>query len=406
MAPFLCTIFLLDLSSLATTANFNQVFKWDELDYEWPSDANRTKALEDGNFKPKNIEPRFMAVHGTRIVLSLYKHHISIPASLVSLPMSSSASSAPPKLTPFPSWDMHEKGGCNKIEEVTGLQVDSVGRLWVLDNGSENCNAKLWKIDLANNNHIKLIHRFPFQKWMHDLVLDETPNETLAYITRGVEQNIVVFSLERNKSWFVDTPGIKAYSIALSPNNKDEEARQLYLGEWNFNELNSISVAALRNGTRIANSKLIGKWTAISSYRMLIDNQGTMYAAFQGNNFIYSWKTSQPFEEQRFHEVAGLDTGLPFTLALDQNGTLWMTVFDDKRKPRYMLLKAASVFLSDHPTFKVSGFNSTSFAINGGEPQRRILINSSVFFVLLFAMAISYCYSFTSAGLGIFFAVK
>ncbi|CAB3380746.1 Hypothetical predicted protein [Cloeon dipterum] len=336
MNPFLCAIFLLGLSSLASAANFTQVFEWNNLDYEWPSDARRAQALENGTFKAENISPLYMAVYGSRLFLSLEKN-IGIPVTLVSLP-TNSASTAPPKLTPFPSFDMHGNGNCDKIEWARGLKVDSVGRLWMLDRGSDNCQSKIWTIDLINNDHTKLIHRFSFNDWIHDLVLEETPNGTFAYISRWYRTHIVVFSLERNQSWVVDTLGIQFYSIALPP--KDQEPRQLYLGKFYSNELYSIPVAALHNGTLTANPKLIRKWTAIDSYSMLMDNHGTMYAAFWSKNYISSWNSSQPFEEQRFHEVAGLSSPWPFTFALDQSGNFWITVNDRSKMPRLRLLKA------------------------------------------------------------------
>ncbi|XP_065336029.1 protein yellow-like [Cloeon dipterum] len=377
MTPSIFAIFMLGLSSVATAANFTLVYEWsDEWDYEWPSEATRTQALQNVTLKPEHIEPRFMAVYGTMIFLSLWNYD-GIPVTLVSLP-TSSASSAPPKLTPFPSWDMHGNGDCNKIEEATGLDVDSVGRLWVLDNGSDNCYAKLWTIDLSNNDQTKIIHVFPFRKSMHDLVLDETPNETLAYIAWWRERKIVVFSLERNESWILDTPGIRVMSIALSPM---EEARQLYVSNWSSNEVYSISVDALRNGTQTANPELIGNWTTSKKpYRMLMDNQGTMYAAFWWKNYTSSWNSSQPFQEQRFYQAAIPNTGLPFTFALDQNGNLWMMVFDVKTKPRHKLLKAAVGAKSY--TYEASP------GASGGEAQSRVLINSSVFFVFLLAIAI------------------
>ncbi|XP_065337016.1 protein yellow-like [Cloeon dipterum] len=338
MTPFLVPIFLLCLiSSLATAANFNLVYQWNELDYEWPSEASRTQAIENGTYKPQNIKVRFMAVFGTRIFLSLHFSN-GIPVTLVSL-STSSASSASPKLTPFPSWDMHGYGDCDKIEEATGLEVDSSGMLWVLDEGSTNtnCTAKLW---IFNNNHTELIHRFSFRFYVNDLVLDETRNGTRAYISRRRQRHIVVFSLDRNQSWMVETPGIEVLSIALSPKSK-EEPKQLYLSKWNSNELYSISVDALRKGTPTANPKLIGKWTATDSYRMLMDNHGTLHAAFWGKNYINSWNTSQPFEEQRFHEVTVRILYWPFTFGLDQSETLWMTVFDAESVQKLRLFKAA-----------------------------------------------------------------
>ncbi|XP_065333247.1 protein yellow-like [Cloeon dipterum] len=334
MAPFLVAIFLLGLSSLTTGANFNQVFQWDELDYEWPSEAKRTQALENGSFKPENMLPLYIALHGTRLFISLHKEN-GVPATLVSLP-TGSASSAPPKLTPFPSWDMHLNGtgNCSKIRFVEGLQVDSVGRLWALNLESPDCNTTLMIFNL-NTDEIELIHRFPSSEPINDFVIDETASGTFAYISRSGGQRIVVFSLERNESWTVDTPGIEESSAALSL--KEE---QLYLGNMDSKELFSIPVAALRNGTRTSNPKLIGKWTG-KPYKMLIDNHGTMYATFDRENYISSWITAQPFQEQRFHEVTGLNFSWPYTLALDQNGTLWVTVFDQNRKPKYRLLKAA-----------------------------------------------------------------
>ncbi|CAB3387295.1 Hypothetical predicted protein [Cloeon dipterum] len=382
MTPSLVAFFLLGISSLATAAKFTQVYQWNELDFEWPTEESRAQALKNGTFKPGNIDPHFMAVYGSRIFLSLDNTFAGIPASLVSLP-TSSASSAPPKLTPVPSWDIHGKeGDCDKIEKAKGIDVDSVGRLWLLDRGSFKCNIKLWTIDLSNNDQTKLIHHFPFHSLMHDLVVDETANGTFVYISRGGlldEEHIVVFSLERNESWIVHTPGINVFCIALSA-LKDQEPRQLYLGEWSSNELHSInSVATLRDGT--ANTELIGKLTA-HPYRILVDNHGTMLAAFFSVNYISSWNTSESFAEKRFHEVDVLNSGKSFTFALDQNGTLWMTVFDIVREPKYRLLKAAVGEKSFQATPELQ------VATVSGEVQSRKLMNSSVFFVFLLASAI------------------
>ncbi|XP_065336352.1 protein yellow-like [Cloeon dipterum] len=343
MSPFLCAISILGLSSLATAANFTQVFEWDEMDFEWPSVERRTQALEDGIYDAENILPLFMAVYGRRIFLSLEKYK-KIPVTLASLPTKSSAS---PKLTPFPSWDMHvyeNWENCNKIEEAKGLQVDSVGRLWVLDEGSSNsnCHAKLLIFDF-NSHQTKLIHHFSFRYPLHDLVLDETVDGTFAYITRGTENHIVVFSLESNKSWMVYTPRIEVHSLGLSP--KDQEPRKLYLSKYKSDNLYSISATDLRHETGTAHPELIGSWAGIPQ-RLLIDNNGTMYAAFHWRNYISSWNTSQPFHEQHFHEFSGQEPSA-FTLTLDENGTLWMTVYNSDKKPCYTLLKISDGAKSD-----------------------------------------------------------
>ncbi|CAB3379966.1 Hypothetical predicted protein [Cloeon dipterum] len=320
--------FLLALS-FSNAANFTTVYNWEQgMDYVWPSDAIRTKALADGTFQPEKIWSEYMAVHEKRLFLSLYKND-GIPVTLVFIP-TSSASSVSPKLTPFPSWHMHDKRNyCSTIQAAKGLEVDAIGRLWVLDDGSKDCGPKLRIFTLANDAQEHFMHEFSLtynQGYnLHDLVLDKTHNNGyFAYITRKGENHIVVFSLEKNESWTVNTLGIKFFSIAFSPKAKEKPA-QLYLSDYYSNKLCSFSVAILRNQNRdVSSLTLIGEWTK-RPYRMSTDSNGTMYAAFFAESYISTWKISQPFQEHRLYEVGALDNSLPFSFSLDSSGILWMT---------------------------------------------------------------------------------
>ncbi|XP_065334711.1 protein yellow-like [Cloeon dipterum] len=333
MAPFL-SIFLLGVFSLATAVNFTPVYESNELECDWPSEEIKTKALQENAFNPW---PLSSAVYESRLFLSLSDNEI-VPLTLVSIP-TNSVSTAHPKLTPFPSWDMHSDGSrdCNKIQFARGLEVDAIGRLWVLDEGTSSCNAKLWIFNLEKNDTLELVHQFSSPYFFHDLVLDETPDGYFAYISRYFRKHIVVFSLKKNQSWIVETPDTLWTAIALSP--KKGPARQVYLAKQNDNELHTISTALLRNETETAIPISIGTWTA-EPYRMLMDNLGTIYTAFESKNYTSSLNTSQPFQEQPLHGFADLDFTWPFTVALDQNGTLWMTVYNQKVNPKYRLLKA------------------------------------------------------------------
>ncbi|XP_065353819.1 protein yellow-like [Cloeon dipterum] len=269
-----------------------------------------------------------MAVFGERLFLSFYKDS-GIPATLVWLP-TSGTSTAPPTLAPFPSWELHKNDNCDSIQSAKGMETDTDGRLWVLDQGSKKCPGKLWLFDLLYNDTIERVHQFPArvispsfnERLLLDIVLDNSPDDNLAYITDSDSAHIIVYSRKRDKSWSVKTPGRKWYSLALSANR---EARRLYLGRYGSNELYSISVSELKNEGGSAAVKLIGEWTKFNLYRMVIDNANVLYAAFYRQNYLSKWNISEPFREQRFHEVGILDSGRPFTLALDTTNTLWMT---------------------------------------------------------------------------------
>ncbi|CAB3389010.1 Hypothetical predicted protein [Cloeon dipterum] len=373
MTPFYCFIVFLCLS-VANAVNFTPVYNWQNgMDYEWPTEASRKKALKDETFKPWNIEPRFMAVYKTRIFLSLNKN-AGIPVTLVSLP-TSSGSSAPPNLTAFPSWDKHDVGKlgryCTKIQAARGLEVDATGRLWVLDNGSNNCKTKLWIYNLEKNDELELEYKFSFHGSTNDLVLDQTLGGYVAYFARWREEQIVVFNLMAKQSWVLNTKGTKwDGSIALAPKNKP---RVLFISQINSPELYSNS------GT----IKPIGRWTA-SPTRMLIDSNGTVYAAFWSKPYISTWDTSQKFQEERFHtlEVGSRYSNWSFSLALDSSGILWMTELyqTGSSKPSYRLLKAEVGASSDFPpTSDVSTFPSTTEE----STNSALIIGSFAFFLVL-----------------------
>ncbi|CAB3366821.1 Hypothetical predicted protein [Cloeon dipterum] len=268
-----------------------------------------------------------MAVFGERLFLSLDNKNSVIPATLVWLPTSGS-STAPPKLAPFQSWHLHKKDDCNSIQKATGIETDTDGRLWVVDDGSMVCPGKLWVFDLLKNDKTERIHQFPdtVVSYSYDnrrlsyIVLDKTPNDYLAYITDAKSEHIIVYNRKMDKSW---------------------EARQLYLRRSYSNEQYSVSVSELKNEGGSVAVKFIGEWTA-RPYRMLIDSADVLYAAFYNQSYTSKWNISEPFSEQRFHEVGRLDAFWPSTFALDTNGNLWMTHSNKSGGGiRHKLLKAA-----------------------------------------------------------------
>ncbi|XP_065335039.1 protein yellow-like [Cloeon dipterum] len=344
MSPFFAAIFLLGLC-LANAVNLTYVYEWSQFDFIWPPAADTSNEQMKQNFNPDYVEPHFIAVFGERLFLSLDSFS-GIPASLVWLP-TSGMSTVRPKLSPFPSWHLHKKDKCDTIQWAYGLEVDTDGRLWVLDNGRGKCSKKLWIFDLLNNDTTERIHQFPDtvvsdseeDSYMSDIVLDKTPDDYLAYITAIGSQHIVVYSRKMDKSWTVKTPGRKWQCLALSPNR---EERKLYLARDGGKELYSVSVSELRNEGGSAAVKLISELTEFL-YIMLFDNADVMYAAYYGKNYVFTWNISEPFREQRFHEVKRQGASVPFTFALDTDGNLWITerYVTGIKNRHYKLLKAA-----------------------------------------------------------------
>ncbi|XP_065334460.1 protein yellow-like [Cloeon dipterum] len=337
MSALFAAIFLLGLC-LANAVNLTTVYEWDKFDF---ISNGQIKQI----FDPKNVYFRYMAVFGERLFLSLDREY-GIPATLVWLPTCGSTT-ASPKLSPFPSWDLHKKDDCDTIQFAKGMEMDPDGRLWVLDQGSSKCSSKIWIFDLINSDKTEIVHQFPdtvvspsFDKReLQDVVLEKTPDDYLAYIADSKYEHIVVYSRKMDKSWSVKTPG-KWVSLALSPKR---EARQLYLGSRFSSQLFSVSLSEMKNEGGSAGVYYIGEWTEFY-YRMLMDSANVLYAAFYNQNYVSKWNISEPFREQRLLEVGEREATWSFTFALDTSGNLWITNRNETRvgnKTRHQLLKAA-----------------------------------------------------------------
>ncbi|CAB3379954.1 Hypothetical predicted protein [Cloeon dipterum] len=327
LALLLCLVASIDASMLTT------IMEWDNFDITRPSEESNQDISE-------NIQPNFMAVFGERLFLSLQRLS-GISATLAWLPVFNASS----RLHPFPSWNLHNYGNCERIQTARGLEVDPFGRLWLLDDGSTTCPATLWIFNLIKNDTIELVYTFPDAVVSHDfgkrLLHDLVVLDSVAYITDVHSKHLVVFSLETKESWSVETQGKKFRAIALSP-----ESNLLFLARHNSREL--YSVAQFRAKDRNATLNLVGSWKA-EPYRMVIDGENVLFAAFHDRNYISTWNITEQFKERRLYEEFGIFSGQGslFCFALDSSGTFW-TLIDhgENKKPRFRLQKVAERIIS------------------------------------------------------------
>jgi len=216
---------------------------------------------------------------------------------------------------------------------VLGLEVDSHGRLWVVDAGRlftrqtqrrrdmDKCPAKLLLFDLNNNNSLLVSFEFPESVVSHnssllsDLVLDKTSDDWLAYISDSSNGAIVVFSLEKKKAWKAEHASMKpavpeheplplgrdlgVSGLALSP---IRDRTFLYFSTLSSNELFSVPVSELRAGSEALTVKSVGTRSA-PSRGMSMDNRGVMYFGLLGKQSVARWDTRNSFNEEVVFQV-------------------------------------------------------------------------------------------------------
>lgn len=91
-----------------TTGPFSTVYQWNLLDFEYPSEAERSEAISSEAFIKENNLPLGIDVWKDRIFVSMPRWKSGVPATLAWLPRKPENPS--PQLRPYPSWDWHTSG--------------------------------------------------------------------------------------------------------------------------------------------------------------------------------------------------------------------------------------------------------------------------------------------------------
>lgn len=91
-----------------TTGPFKTRYAWKQLDFKYPSEAERDIAISSGDFIPENNLPLGIEVWKNRLFVTMPKWKNGVPATLAVIPRDPLETS--PQLVPYPSWDWHTTG--------------------------------------------------------------------------------------------------------------------------------------------------------------------------------------------------------------------------------------------------------------------------------------------------------
>ncbi len=139
------------------------IFKWNTLDYDWSDKEHRSRYINESKYISTNSFVRDFKIWAQWAYLTVPRWKIGIPATLVRIPLATTFLPASPELQPYPTWSLQMLNDCFALQSVHTIDIDSEGKLWVLDSGlveelGENrsvCPPKLLVIDLQTNFIIK-----------------------------------------------------------------------------------------------------------------------------------------------------------------------------------------------------------------------------------------------------------
>lgn len=138
---------------------FREVFVWKKMDFIWPHDSDRARALDTSGFQPENCALHAVRAWGGSLLLTLPRWRRGVPVTLATI--EAGTPHPAPNLVPFPSWDMQTVGNCSAIQSAQAIDVTPQGRLWVVDGGraatldaplQDACPPKVLIFDLDSRN--------------------------------------------------------------------------------------------------------------------------------------------------------------------------------------------------------------------------------------------------------------
>jgi hypothetical protein len=338
--------------------NFTVVYEWFKLDYAWLDDTSKASALSSGRFVPEHNAPAGLSVFGSRVFVSVPRWLPGVPATLAWLPSTGSAS-ASPKLHPFPTWEMQQVRNCSALQSVMSMEVDSIGRLWVVDTGRvfhrasqqraeyASCPPKLVVFDLNDNNNIVFSYNFPDsvasknKSLLSDIVIDvsagrQSEEDWYAYISDAGTGAIVVFSLREKRAWRVTDPTMQVAKpvheplplghdlgisgIALAPIR--DKSKTLYFSTLSNTELYSVPTLELREPPLKLSVEIVGK-RSVPSRGLAMDSTGVLYFGLLGKHAIASWDTKNKAFSEKIAYIDAERIQWPDTFAFDMSDNLW-----------------------------------------------------------------------------------
>ncbi|XP_066995354.2 protein yellow [Anabrus simplex] len=339
-------------------------FNWRAMDFAYPDEGSRLRAMRTGEFIPENNLPVGIEIWGDKLFISVPRWRQGIPSSLNYISLTASHSESP-RLTPYPDWNTNREENCQGITTTYRMKADACNRLWVLNTGTvgigntteQVCPYSILVFDLTTD---KLIRRYQLRPedtnsntFIANINVDigNSCEDTFAYASDELGYGLIVYSWELNTSWRVEHPyffpdplkgdyniaGLNfqwgsegIFGLSLSPIQSDGY-RTLFFHPLSSNREFAVSTKILRNRELALDSyheftvlPERGPNTHVTASFM--DDDGIMYYNLIDQNAIGCWNSKYPYLPQFQGLIDKDDVGLvfPSDVKVDVNRNLWV----------------------------------------------------------------------------------
>lgn len=364
-------ILFLVAATIAEGANdkLKEVFRWNQMDFNFPNASFRDAEIASGAFKPENNMPLGLEVWKDKVFVTVPRWKSGVPSTLNYVNISDGES---PLLQPYPSWEINnitEETNSTRIANTFRVRADECDRLWVIDSGLVSIveNAKVYsapRILIFNLTTDELIREYTLKStdikddsFFANIVVDvqaDKCDEAYAYLPDLGGFCLVVYSFKENDSWRVNhhyfyfdplsgnyniagvnfqwTDGL--FGIALSPLNEDGY-RTMYFHPLSSTREFYVSTKVIQNKTAVSENyhdfKVLGSRGPDSqATTSFIDpKSGVLFYTQINKNGIGCWN-SRKFPNEYSADTNALVASdnetmvFPNDLKVDRDSNLWV----------------------------------------------------------------------------------
>ena len=206
-------LLLIAFACLANSHEFETVYTWDVVDFNFPNQSYRDELCSSGNYIPENNMPLGLHVWEDKVFITVPRWKNGVVSNLNYVSKDDKSNS--PKLTPYPSWETN-KAYADGIVSIFRVRSDACGRLWGVDTGIDDILGnttvvqpiRIIVIDLKTDQILRVYtlkdSDATANSFFADLVVDVDPNNcdnAYLYTSDLSGYGVVVYSWAQNDSW-------------------------------------------------------------------------------------------------------------------------------------------------------------------------------------------------------------
>ncbi|BFZ09230.1 hypothetical protein BsWGS_12269 [Bradybaena similaris] len=358
------TAVLLLVATCASAQKFGDavlVYEWNQLQFAWPSNADREAAIQNKTYVPEQSMLAGIKIYKGDVYLTVPRWiwlngHPVVLAKVVN-------TTGQAILQPYPSWAAQKQGDCNSLQYVQSMEIDpNTGLMYVIDTGviafqQYVCPPKVVIYDLKTN---KQTDKYEFPEdvvnrtavFLNDIVLDYI-NGTVRYlyITNTFGNTIVVYDIQARSSYKIShsTMGLEGngaenitinnitYTFPMAVNGLAMTAdfKYAYYSSLAGYNLHQIPTSTLRNRSAgTAGIRVVGRKR--SQTDGLAHGNTRLYYGAISLSAVYYWDKEKDLADQKVgedkvnmttqRELKGDNSTMewPDTFAFDEQGWLWV----------------------------------------------------------------------------------